>query len=185
MGHEHFPAAQDLFATYGFSDLDYCDIDEEPNEAQLSHLDQYDIIYLTGGDPVGFQRTILRAGLSARLRHYLAAGRLIVAASGGSMQLTKNVSLFRLLTVPLAEVLVNRDKYEALNVVEYEILPHLNRLEPSFLELVRRYSELVAHDVIALADGAALLHVNCDDYICLGQVTRFRNGVVTQIKAAA
>jgi peptidase E len=182
MGREHFPAARELFAAYGFLDLEYCDIDEEANEEQLSNLDQYDIIYLTGGDPVGFRRNILRAGLPGRLRQCLAAGRLIVAASGGSMQLTKNVSLFRLLTVPFDEVFTNRGEYEALSVVEYEILPHLNRVEPSFLELVRRYSERVTHDVIALADGAALLHVNGDDYRCLGQVTRFRNGIVTQIE---
>jgi peptidase E len=184
MGRERFPAAQELFAAYGFSDLEYCDIDEELNEEQLAGLNQYDIIYLTGGDPIGFRRNILRAGLAARLRQCLEAGRLIVTASGGSMQLTKNVSLFRLLTCPLDEVLANRGAYEALSVVGYEILPHLNRFENSFLETVRRYSERVAHDVIALADGAALLHMDCDAYKCVGQVSRFRNGVITPIETA-
>jgi peptidase E len=133
------------------------------------------IIYLTGGDPIGFRRNIVRAGLPARLRQYLTAGRLIVTASGGSMQLTKNVSLFRLLTTPVDEVLASRGEYEALSVVEYEILPHLNRYETSFLETIRRYSEGVANDVIGLADGAALLYTNCDDYKCVGQATRFPN----------
>jgi len=185
MGREHFPAAQELFAAYGFSDIEYCDIDDEPNEEQLAGLDQYDVIYLTGGDPIGFRHNILRTGLPTRLRQCLAAGRLIVAASGGSMQLTKNVSLFRLHTASLDEVFANRGEYEALSIVEYEILPHLNRFEPSFLEMVRCYSERVVHDVIALADGAALLYANCDDYMCLGRVTRFRNGVMTEIGAAA
>jgi peptidase E len=185
MGRERFPAAQELFGAYGFSDLEYCDIDEEPNEEQLAHLDQYDVIYLTGGDPIGFRRNILRAGLPGRLRQCLTAGRLIVAASGGSMQLTKNVSLFRLLTAALDEVFANRSEYEALGVVDYEILPHLNRFEPAFLETVRRYSERVAHDVIGLADGAAVLHRSGDDYWCVGQATRFRSGVMTPIEAAA
>jgi peptidase E len=110
---------------------------------------------------------------------------LIVAASGGSMQLTKNVSLFRLLTVPLDEVSANRGEYEALGVVDYEILPHLNRFEPSFLETVRRYSKRVAHDVIGLTDGAAVLHRSSDDYWCVGQATRFRSGVMTPIDTAA
>jgi peptidase E len=185
MGRERFPAAQERFAAYGFSDLEYCDIDEEPNEEQLSNLDRYDVIYLTGGDPIGFRRNILRTELPARLRQHLAAGRLIVAASGGSTQLTKNVSLFRLLTVPFDEVLAERGEYEALGIVEYEILPHLNRLEPSFLDLVRRYSERVAHDVIALADGAVLLYTHSNSYKCLGRVVRFCNGVVTEIGVAA
>ena len=38
MGRERFPAAQELFAAYGFSDLEYCDIDEELNEEQLAGL---------------------------------------------------------------------------------------------------------------------------------------------------
>ena len=44
------------------------DIDEAPNAAQLASLATYDIVYLTGGDPIGFRRNILRAGLPARLR---------------------------------------------------------------------------------------------------------------------
>ena len=98
MGRARFPAAQKLFESYGFSDVEYCDIDEEPNEGQLTCLDEYDVVYLTGGDPIGFRRNILRAGLSSRLQQCLVVGRLIVGASGGSMQLTRIVSLFRLLT---------------------------------------------------------------------------------------
>ena len=185
MGREHFPAAQELFEAYGFSDLEFCDIDQEPDKEQLARLDQYDVIYLTGGDPIGFRRNILRAGLPERLRQYLTTGRLIVAASGGSMQLTKNVSLFRLLTATLDEVFANRGEYEALGVVDYEILPHLNRFEPSFLETVRRYSKRVAHDVIGLTDGAAVLHRSSGDYWCVGQATRFHSGVMTAIDTAA
>jgi peptidase E len=183
-GREHFAIAQDQFMLYGFFNLEYCDIDEEPNEGQLAALDQYDVIYLTGGDPIGFRQNIIRSGLAIQLQRCVLAGRLIVAASGGSMQLTKNVSLFRLLTTSLDKILVDRSEYDALGVVEYEILPHINRLEPSFLEKVRLYSERVAHDVMGLADGAALLYVNTDDYLCTGQVTRFCKGEVNLIKAA-
>jgi peptidase E len=185
MGHARFPASHELFKAYGFSDLEYCDIDNEPNEEQLGHLDQYDVIYLTGGDPIGFRRNILRVGLAKRLQQYLTTGLLIVAASGGSMQLTKNVSLFRLGTAPLDEVFENRDDYEALGIVDYEILPHMNRFEPSFLEIVRRYSERVDHDVIGLADGAAVLHRSSDNYFCVGQATRYHGGVVTPIDTSA
>ena len=184
-GRARFPAAQEVFKSYGFSDLEYCDIDEEPNEAQLTHLDEYDVVYLAGGEPIGFRRNILRAGLPAVLRSYLAAGRLIVAASGGSMQLTKNVSLFRLLSATLDEVVAHRGEYEALGVVDYELLPHLDRFEPSFMETVRCYSERVAHDIIALADGAAVLHAGGKDYRCVGRAARFSNGVRTSIDAAA
>jgi peptidase E len=184
-GHKLFPASQELFRTHGFSNLEYCDIDDEQKEEQLAHLDQYEIIYLTGGDPIGFRRNIIRVGLAGKLQHYLTTGRMIVAASGGSMQLTKNVSLFRLREGALDEVLENRSEYEALGIVDYEILPHLNRFEPSFLEMVRRYSERVDYDVIGLADGAAVLHRSSDNYWCVGQATRFHSGIMTPIETAA
>jgi peptidase E len=101
------------------------------------------------------------------------------------MQLTRNISVFRLVTVPLDEVLAHHGEYEALRFVEYEILPHLNRFEPSFVETVRRYSERIAHDVVALADGAALLHTSRNDCRCVGQAIRFRNGVTAALEASA
>jgi hypothetical protein len=79
-GREHFSIAQAQFAAYGFSNLEYCDIDEAPNQMQLAVLDQYEVIYLSGGDPIGFRRNILRSGLSTQLRQSLIAGSLVVAA---------------------------------------------------------------------------------------------------------
>lgn len=177
-GHEYFPTAQNQFSTYGFSNLEYCDIDEKSTETQLAAIDQYDVIYLAGGDPIQFRQNILRSGFSTQLQNALDAGRLVVAASGGSMQLTKNVSLYRLLTTAIDKVLVGYHKYEALGIVKFEIVPHVNRLESSFLEKVRLYSERVTNDVFGLSDGAALVFANSDDYLCTGQVIRFRKGEV-------
>lgn len=183
-GRERFTAALALFESFGFPDLEHCDIDEEPNEAQPAHLDQYDVVYLTGGDPIGFRRNILRVGLPALLRAYVSGGGLIVAASGGAMQLTKNVSLFRLFSATVDDAVANRGEYEAIGLVDYELLPHLNRHDATFLEKVRRYSERVQQDVIALADGAAVLHAGGDDFRCTGQAARFSKGVRTPIEAA-
>lgn len=181
-GREHFPLAQSRFSEYGFFNLEYCDIDKEPNEMQLSTLDQYDVIYLSGGDPIRFQRNILKIGISIQLRKCLDVGCLVVAASGGSMQMTKNVSLFRLVGTPLDKVLAEHSAYKALGIVDYEILPHVNRLESTFLEKVRRYSEEVPDDIIGLADGAALIYTNSDDFLFTGQVTRFRKREVNLMK---
>jgi dipeptidase E len=183
--HERFAHAQKHFGSFGFDRLEYCDIDEETNHIQLSQLEQYDIIYLTGGDPIRFRRNILRIGLSGRLQQCLVAQRLVVAASGGSMQLTKNVSLFRLLTETIDTVLANRTDYQGLGMVEYEFLPHLNKCEPDFLEQVRCYSQRVDCDVIALEDGAAVVHSSRDHYQCVGQVVRYSKGVLMPINTTA
>jgi peptidase E len=180
-GRKRFTIAQAQFQSHGVVGLEYCDIDEEADETRLSRLDEYDIVYLSGGDPIAFRRNILRVGLPVILQRCFAASRLVVAASGGSMQFTKNLSLFRLQGATLDKVLAERGDYEALGAVHYELLPHLNRLDPKFLETVRMYSERANLDIIALADGAAILHTRPDEYQCIGEAARFRKGVVAPI----
>lgn len=184
-GRPRFPLAQVAFRSFGVERLEYVDIDSEPNAPQFALLDRYDVVYLTGGDPVVFRQNLLRTGLATRLREFASAGRLIVGASGGAMQLTRNVSLFRLLSGSVDEVVSNRVEFDGLDLVGYEILPHLNKHDASFLEKVRRYSELVPHDVVALEDGAAMVFDDDGDCRCFGQAVRYRGGVRESIEAAA
>ena len=185
VGRERFPAAQALFQSLRVSALEFCDIDEQPNESQLAQLEQYDVVYFTGGDPLVFRRNIERCGISNGIRNCLAAGRLIVAASGGAMQFTTNLSVYRLLSEAVDTVIVERDEYGALRVVRYEFLPHLNRLDQAFLAKVQRYSERVPYDIVALEDGSAMIHWQAEDARCIGRGVRFRGGVKSVIEAAA
>lgn len=181
---ERFPALAKQFADLGFTRVESCDIDERPDERQLAELGECDVVYLTGGDPIVFRRHILRTGLATELRRCVENGGLILGASGGAMQLTRNVSLYRLLDTPLDEVATRHSEHEGLGLVDCELLPHLNRHDAAFLETVRAYSERVDHDVIALADGAALLHSNGDETRCVGEAVRFRDGSRTPISGA-
>lgn len=147
-----FLAAQSAFRSLGVDRLEYCAMD---GDAESIHLDKYDAIYLTGGDPLLFQRNIQRANLGPSLRNFIASSRLVVAASGGAMQLTANVSLFRLQASDTDEVIGGLAGHEGLHIVPYEILPHLNRHDDSFLEKVRIYSESIPRSILALVDGAA------------------------------
>ena len=90
-----------------------------------------------------------------------------------------------MLTETLDEAFANRGGYQALGVVSYELLPQLNRFEPSFVEAVLPDSEQVPHDVIALADGAAVVHATGDEYRQVGEAARCRDGVMTVIGATA
>jgi hypothetical protein len=92
------------------------------------------------------------------------------------MQLTVNVSLFRLTLATIDSVVAERADHAGLGLAELELLPHLNRLEAPFLERVRRYSEVVSTDIVALADGAALLVAEGDTRHS-GEVVVFRGGV--------
>jgi len=175
-GRARFPTAQAVFRRLGVEHLEYRDIDDEPNGRHVEPLDRYDVVYLSGGDPVLFRQNIRRTGFGERLREFIAAGRLVVGASGGAMQLTMNVSLFRLLSASVDDVVANRAEFDGLGAVGCEILPHLNRHDASFMEKVQRYSELVSHDIVALEDGAALVSSDGDSK-CFGEGVRFARGV--------
>jgi peptidase E len=175
-GLTHFDLARERFAALGFDQLEHCDIDQDKDEVQLAYLYEFDIVYLSGGDPVLFRYNMLRAGLGGRLRQAASAGRLIVAASGGAMLLTPNVSLHRLLSEPLDTVMETRGRFDTLGAVPYEVLPHINRSEPEFLERVREYSARIAHDIIGIADGGAVFPAAGGSFAHAGEVVRFHRG---------
>ncbi len=96
------------------------------------------------------------------------------------MQLTANVSLFRLQASATDEVLGDLVRHEGLRIVPYELLPHLNRHEESLLERVRLYSESIPHSILALADGAAIVYVDGAPAIS-GRAVRFLHGVREEV----
>lgn len=175
-----FPLATVGLRASGFTDIELVDADAEPDPT-VSLLDRFDVVYLTGGDPLIFRQNLRRSGLAKSLREFAADGRLIVGASGGAMQLTSNVSLYRLLSGGVEEVSAGRSECDGLGLVGYEILPHLNRHDAAFLEKVRQYSERVEHDIVALEDGAAVVADTAIHYKTLGTAARFRRGVQTPL----
>jgi peptidase E len=178
-GGNNFAAARDQFAAIGLPELECVDIDEERDEVQIAYLHEFDVVYLSGGDPVRFRYNAMRSGLFGRLRQVASAGRLIVAASGGALLLTPNVSLYRLQNEPVEEVVASRGRFDGLGVVGYELLPHVNRWEPGFLDSVRAYSDRIDHDIVAVADGVALVHSH-GDMEATGAITRYRKGNIIE-----
>ena len=176
-GHAHFGDALSRFGELGFNHVEYCDIDEETDEVQLAYLYQFDIVYLSGGDPLRFRYNMVRTGLSGRLRQCASLARLIVTASGGSLVLTPNVSLYRLQSESVDAVLDTRARFDGIGAVSYEILPHVNRWNDEFLDKVSRYSARVENDIIAMADGAAVFPQTEHAFHYVGEVIRYRQGV--------
>ena len=101
------------------------------------------------------------------------------------MQLTRNVSLFRLLSATVDAVVANRDEFGGLGIVGCEILPHLDKHDASFLEKVRKYSELVLDEIVAVEDGGALVVDGCGDFKCFGTAVAIPRAVRSPIEAAA
>jgi peptidase E len=166
------------FSEAGFDQLEYLDIDEDLDQVQLAYLHEFDVIYLSEGDPVRFRYNAIRAGLAGRLRQCAALGRLVVGAGGGALMLTPNVSLFRLQSESVDDVLATRGRFDALGAVSFELLPHANQVDAVFLDRVRGYSEQTDTDIIAVADGAAIFSTSPGEFQHVGVITRYRRGEI-------
>jgi hypothetical protein len=113
-------------------------------------------LILSGGEPIGYREEVLQAQAHRWWPQRAPSSGLVVAASGGAMLLTLNVSSFRLLTCNVETVVNERDAYPALEWVPFEVLPHANRQTPSFVEKVARYAAPTGARVWCHPDGAAV-----------------------------
>lgn len=173
-----FEPSRARFEALGCTDLEYCDIDEDPDPVQIAYVHEFDLIYLHGEDPVRFRRNMLRTGMAGRLRHAAMGGTLIVTSSAGSLLMTPNVSLYRLKTESVDQVMSNWWRFDGTGAVAYEVLPHADRWEAPFLERVLDYSARLDHDIIGVPDGGALFHIGPHTFDYVGEVVRYRKGTV-------
>lgn len=147
-------------------------LDLQAEKQSVSRVDQADVVMLTGGDPLLFSKNLRESGIDRSIVKRIDRGAPVFAASGGAMQLTPNVSIFRLRELETGPVLEERRDHAALGVVDFEILPHSNRADPTLFDRVRRYAQRTNVDLVLLADGAALV-MNADSQYAIGPVERF------------
>jgi dipeptidase E len=179
--NKRFTAAKMLFEVHGLERLERFSMGGSETDSSIQ-LEAYDIIYLSGGDPIKFRTNLLQSNLATHLRNRIDNGKMIVASSGGSMQLAQNISVFRLVNFEVEQVIAQRNEYEALGIVPYEFLPHLNAHGGSYLEKVRRYSQAISHPVIGVEDGGALIHKSRGKYQLVGQASIFHHGDIEFIE---
>lgn len=167
---KRYRSASVEFAACGFTDVRAAVADTH----DLDGLSAADGLYFSGGDPLVFSAALSRSTVAAQLAR--AKSPLVFGASGGAMQLTPNLSLFRLQDHSVAEVLRERGRFAAMGVVAFEVLPHHDRQPASLLDAVRYYSEGVANDIWCLADGAAVLQDASGSLSVIGNARCLRRG---------
>jgi hypothetical protein len=147
---QRYESACAEFAAHGFFDVQAV----AAGTLDIGGLSAADGLYFSGGDPLVFSAALARSTVAARLARLTEPW--LLGASGGAMQLTPNLSLFRLQQHSVTEVLRERHRFTALGIVAFEVLPHSDRHPASLLDAVRHYSEGVDNDIWCLADGAAV-----------------------------
>jgi peptidase E len=169
---QRLESARAEFAGYGFRDLAPLPLTTEP----LPGLAASTALYFSGGDPLAFRAVLAGSAIESWITNPRSGLRVLIGASGGAMQFTRNISLFRLTAHSLQDVLTQRANHRALGLVPFEILPHFDRQPAELVEAARRYSEHVDHAIWCLADGAALIATSDHAPATIGAVSCLRGG---------
>ena len=168
----------DYYKKLGFEDFFFFDLGDEYDGSKVDELFSCNIIHLSAGDPLYFLQNIKKRNFVDVLRHFVDQGGILVGVSGGSLQLTKTVAVYKSFIGDLDNI--TYEDYvglSALNLVDFEFLPHYNRWNQDFINTVKAYSAKFASLIYACRDGDGIL-VNDNEIEFIGNIIRIENGIV-------
>lgn len=174
---KYFGENCDYYKKMGIEDFLFFDLDVEFDQCKVDELLACNIIHLSAGDPIYFNKNIKKRNFMDVLRHFADQGGILVGVSGGSLQLTRTVALYKSFMGGLDGV--THDDYvglSALNLVDFEFLPHYNRWNKDFINTIKAYSAKFDCLIYACRDGDGIL-VRDNEIEFTGNIIRIENGV--------
>jgi dipeptidase E len=116
-----YESCRTYYNRFGAKFSDYMDLEDGYDEDSICEILKCDIIHLSGGDTLRFQKKLKSRGLFPRLRKYSEEGGILVGVSAGAILLTPSVE-----TTLICE---NRDysnhnDFEGLGLVPVLFDPH-------------------------------------------------------------
>lgn len=100
------------------------DVTTETLEEITATLKKNDFIYVTGGNTFFLLQELKRSGADKLILEEIAKGKLYIGESAGAVIMSPNISYIQ----PMDSVkkATNLTNYDALNLVDFSILPHYN-----------------------------------------------------------
>lgn len=152
---KYFNIKAQYYRDYGIYNLMFFDIYSGFNPLKIEELLNADIIHLSAGNPIEFRKIIKKRKMEQVLRDYYNKGGTIVGVSGGAVQLGKSTKLFQIFIDDNDDT-----ELDALNLVDFEFLPHYNRWNDDYKRKVRKYAESTGTTVYAGNDGDGIIVEN-------------------------
>ena len=119
----------------GINDIFRFDLDEKYNEQLEAKLFECDVIQLPGGNTYYFLSMLKKRNLISKLQNYAKNGGIIVGVSAGALILSNTIGSAQFGD----ENNVGLDDLSALELVNFEIMPHWNRWS-HYLDELKEYS---------------------------------------------
>ncbi|WP_226673485.1 Type 1 glutamine amidotransferase-like domain-containing protein [Rossellomorea aquimaris] len=149
-----FRTKVDYYRNYGIRDILFFDLYEEFNPLKIEDLLKCDIIHLSAGNPIEFRKALKHRNMEKVLVNYVNQDGIIVGVSGGAVQLGKTINLFQMFIGDLNKNL------EALQLVDFDFLPHYNRWNDGYKKEVIDYARTTGTTVYAANDGDGIIVEN-------------------------
>ena len=171
----------EYYRRLGVKDFLFFDLGDEFNPSQKDELLSCDLIHLSGGDPLSFIKNIKERDFVDVFRDFTRQGGILAGVSGGCLQLTRSVALYKTFIGDLdAITLDDYIRLRGLNLVDFEFLPHYNRWNEDFIDVVKRYSVKFNSVIYACRDGDGIL-VHDDEIEFIGNIIIIENGLETMV----
>lgn len=102
------------------------DVATETLEEITATLKKNDFIYVTGGNTFFLLQELKRSGADKLILEEIAKGKLYIGESAGAVITSPNISYIQ--SMDSAKKATNLTNYDALNLVDFSILPHYNNV---------------------------------------------------------
>ncbi|ECB9829186.1 peptidase [Listeria monocytogenes] len=100
------------------------DVATETLEEITTTLKKNDFIYVTGGNTFFLLQELKRSGTDKLILEEIAKGKLYIGESAGAVITSPNISYIQ--SMDSVKKATNLTNYDALNLVDFSILPHYN-----------------------------------------------------------
>lgn len=100
------------------------DVATETLEEITATLKKNDFIYVTGGNTFFLLQELKRSGADKLILEEIAKGKLYIGESAGAVIMSPNISYIQ--SMDSVKKATNLTNYDALNLVDFSILPHYN-----------------------------------------------------------
>lgn len=170
---KYFKGIKKYYSKYGLSRFLYFDIDQEFDRKKLPELLTCDAIHLSGGNTFKFLHSIKKRKLVTFLRKYAQGGKVLIGVSAGAMIMTPSINTTAVFHTQKGDLkkenVVGLKDFRALNLVNFEFIPHFNKDKETF---VKNYSRTQKNTVCACDDASGII-VNREKTVFYGKVVKF------------
>lgn len=142
----------------GFKQVDFTDIEFDQSDT----LQNYDVIYINGGNPFYLLYHLKRSGADLIIKRLAKQGVIFVGVSAGAMIFGPNIEVVSLFTPQINDVKIN--DLSAIGLTNSIIFPHYNRedlfpdpLGRSIEDRLKAFESLSYYSVTRLKDDDYLL----------------------------